>query len=193
MKIDMHTHPRAINKRGCLESCLKNTFLDGIVFTEHLTPKTDKSEFIEIYLKTVSIGKKYNKIIFAGAELNISGVDFLLYGINNIEDVAKCPLSSLESALDYANLKGGIIIQAHPFRKCVNKIYTLCHGWENNSRERESHNQAILCMANSLGKIVTGGSDSHRGGIGTLYTEFESNSVPIVEQLKQRKYTIKRK
>lgn len=135
--------------------------------------------YLEGYRKAQEEGKKLGVRVILGMEYTFHNTcdDILVYGINEqfLYDHENLGLFS-EDALQELRAEGDLLlIQAHPFRKNITRIYdALVDGFEvfNGNPRHDSMNAQVEEYAKTKGCIMISGSDFHQmqdGGIGGVY------------------------
>jgi len=184
-KYETHLHTRGPSACGVTEpedyiDVYKKAGYSGIIVTDHFfngNSGIDRSlpwnEKIEAYcsgyeraLKAAE-GKDFD--VFFGIEYNFEGDEYLLYGLDKEwllkhEDIMT---QTHEGLFKMVNEAGGLMIQAHPFRKrdYIKKInvHPECvHGLEvYNSGNHPEENEKALALAEEMKLPCTSGSDMH--------------------------------
>lgn len=182
---ETHLHTRRVSACGVTEpedyiETYKKAGYAGIIVTDHFfngNSGIDRSlpwaEKVEQYCsgyeraKKAAEGKDFD--VFFGIEYNFEGDEYLLYGLDKEwllkhEDVMNV---SHQKLFEMVNEAGGLMIQAHPFRKrdYIKKInlHPECvHGFEvYNSGNKPEENAKALLLANEQDLPGTSGSDMH--------------------------------
>ncbi len=115
--------------------------------------------------------------VFPGYEAGYDGTEFLIYGIEIdwMYDHPEIREASVAEQFDIIHSGGGIVVHAHPFREAfyikeirlfpeyvdavegVNAAHCPWSGYDDN----RSYNEKALNYAREIGKVITGGSDTH--------------------------------
>lgn len=172
-KVDVKDLVKAIKEQG----------LAGVVFTNHFhfgNTAVDRNlsfedfckEYIEDYNDAKKEAEKYDIDVFFGFEEHVGNAkEVLIYGLTP-EKLLRHPefrSGDLEKIYTAAHEEGALVIQAHPFR---DRAYIpdpdlklppeFLDGYEVFNRENPDEiNDKALIYAESFGKIITAGSDSH--------------------------------
>ena len=153
---------------------------DGIIITDHFyrgNCAVDRSlpwpEFVHRfclgYERAREEGEKRGFPVFFGWEENVSGDEYLIYGLDEQFMLAHPEMPTWTRAEQYriVHEAGGCVVQAHPFR-ARDYIHTIwlspyfCDAAEGvNAANEDSWNTLALRYAESLGLPVTAGSDNH--------------------------------
>lgn len=185
-------------------SYIMNTYFAGLSDEEKI------SRFFKAFYELKEEGAKHNIDVFFGLELALKNdyynkqsklfcAELLVYGITCqefLEDTIKLYNMSYKEFFHYADKKGWLVVQAHPYRLRSKRIsYKYLHGIEafNGHPYHKSFNSLALFRANRYKLIKTAGSDFHfRGGAtsGIILEEKVKNEKHLVELLKMGKYTI---
>ncbi|MCQ2596604.1 MAG: PHP domain-containing protein [Treponema sp.] len=182
---ETHLHTRGASACGVTEpedyiDIYKKAGYAGIIVTDHFfngNCGVDRSlpwaEMVEQYCsgyeraKKAAEGKDFD--VFFGIEYNFEGDEYLLYGLDKEwllkhEDVMG---ASHQKLFEMVNEAGGLMIQAHPFRKrdYIKKInlHPECvHGVEvYNAGNKPEENAKAVLLANEQDLPGTSGSDMH--------------------------------
>jgi histidinol phosphatase-like PHP family hydrolase len=183
MLIDFHAHSKGISKCCQIEGdkmveVVKEKGMDGIILTNHY----DKSyvidndiiglakRYIDEYYYVKECGDKINIKVFFGIEVTMSKHDnlhMLVYGVKpefilKYPDIYDYEIDKLSKIVHEEN---GILVQAHPYRKGVDKLLDLKYldGIEANCHPLYdgSYLYRITTLAKLKNKIVTCGGDYH--------------------------------
>ncbi|MBQ9080161.1 MAG: PHP domain-containing protein [Clostridia bacterium] len=188
MLIDMHVHSAPMSTCGKLPSDqiierTKAAGLDGMVLTNHYNRKgmhegETYEQYARRYISEYEFAKKYGDEhgfrVFFGIEVSMLaykkahvvayGVDydFVFNNVNMIEYDQEQLYRAVKAA-------GGVLIQAHPYRKNVDRLMDInyldgielsCHpGYDG------THIDELSVIAKQNGKILTCGGDYHGGSI----------------------------
>ena len=173
MKIDCHVHVNNFYRRNKLDSLVdeyKDSDLDGLVCTDHFKARDFKSGALTLerfWAPYYELQKYSDFIALPGAEVNVGGQDYLVYGL---EPPHFKPILGIGSVFDlrkYVHTKGGLVIQAHPGRakrgKSRVKLDFEVDGYEalNGHPKHENRNGMINDIALVLRKLRLAGSDCH--------------------------------
>jgi hypothetical protein len=114
-------------------------------------------------------GKKFGLSVFFGWEINFSGDEYLIYGLDKAwllshPQVIKYDHQTLFSEVNEA---GGLMVQAHPFREryylsAIHLHPAVVHAVEVvNAENDEEFDRKAFAYAKRYGLSMTGGSDLH--------------------------------
>jgi predicted metal-dependent phosphoesterase TrpH len=166
--------------------------LDGICITEHNKIWTPE--------EAGALAGKHGIPVFRGIEITTTGGDILVFGLEEEPEGLWTP-AQLKEKVDEA---GGVAIAAHPFRGFLvfgfgalqmdlgdamdNPTFAQVHGLEIcNSLVTDEENGLAKKVAEEMGLLGVGGSDSHRpAAVGTCVTDFEEeirNEEQLVRSL----------
>lgn len=197
----------------------KEAGYNGIVCTNHFnrvilndylkgeTVEEKLNRYLEAFFELKRLGKENNIDVFFGVEFALQDDDYhnklrmrctelLVYGITP-DDFLKYSVELIEmdykSFYEFAENKGWIVVQAHPYRERTKRINPrYLHGLEiynghphHIARNKKAKNHAVL-----FNKIMTAGSDFHfKGGEGTgMYLPYPpNNEAELVNILKTEK------
>ena len=153
---------------------------DGIIITDHFyrgNTGVDRSlpwpEFVDRfcsgYRHAREEGEKRGFSVFFGWEDNITGDEYLIYGLDEqfMLDHPEMITWSREEQHRIVREAGGCVVQAHPFRErdYIGSIWLspyFCDGVEGvNAANDDCSNTLAMRYAASLGLPVTAGSDNH--------------------------------
>lgn len=202
MLLDLHTHSiksddgRAKVQNYCQWVRTRDIPIDGFVLTEHrqFDFESDYSE----------LAKKYDLVILKGSEVETEYGHVLVFGVNErlyeTFDFTRIGLR-LETVIEHCNAHDAIAAPCHPGRPRVGMHAHLAeHGVPNGVRIVEIHNggsrgdeDAIAkAMAEELGYLGIGGSDSHIvSHIGRCKTAFPApvtTEAELVEALRAEEF-----
>lgn len=191
MLIDMHVHSAPMStcgKRPVNEiiDITMDAGMDGMVLTDHYNRKgmlegETYEQYAKRYIDSFENARKYAEEkgfkLFFGIEVSplaykrthlvVYGVgyDFILNNVNMIEYDQQKLYEAVKAA-------GGVLIQAHPYRKNVDRLLDLdyldgielsCHpGYDG------THIDELAPIAAGAGKILTCGGDYHGGSSGRV-------------------------
>ena len=193
MRIDLHNHttvhsPCSTMSPDRMMEAAKETGLDGICITEHNKIWTPE--------EAAALSEKHGLPVFRGIEITTTGGDILVFGMEE-EPIELWTPARLKEKVDEA---GGVAIAAHPFRGFLvfgfgalkmdlgdamdNPTFAQVHGLEIcNSLVTDEENRLARRVAEEMGLLGVGGSDSHRAvAVGTCVTDFE-DEITNEEQL----------
>lgn len=189
-KIETHLHTNHVSKCGWLEAeKLAKSYYEGgfagIAVTDHYNVDTwayknvDVTEnkrimdvFLEGYHRMEEACAQYGIKVYMGAELRFyeNQNDYLFYDFDPemLNDADAIMGMGVVSFSKMARPQGGLLIQAHPFRKkCVPVAAHLLDGIEvlNSNPRHDSRNDMALEYADLNPRLIrTAGSDCHRPG-----------------------------
>lgn len=180
--IDMHAHSSGISKcclmayKEVIDTALKNGIY-GIVLTNHYqkcyVADGNFDAFAKKYTSEYKLAKEYgNQVgckVFFGAEITMekhNGAHILLYGINEtfIESNPTLFDLSQEDLYNLVKSVGGIVIQAHPYRKANNLLdIKFLDGIEVNCHPLylNTYFEDLLKIATDNNLLLTCGGDYH--------------------------------
>ena len=202
MILDLHTHSiksddgRAKVNNYCQWIKTKNVPIDGFVLTEHrqFDFESDYSE----------LAADYGITILKGAEVETEYGHVLVYGVNEALyqefDFSEIGLE-LEMVIEKCNEHGAVAAPCHPGRPRVGMSAHLEeHGVPKgvriveifNGGSRGDEDRIVADMAQELGYVGIGGSDSHIvSHIGRCATRFKNpitSEAELVEALKAEEF-----
>ena len=186
MKIDMHCHVKegSIDSRVGIEeyiTILKEHGFQGMVITDHDTYNGYR------YWKKNLKGKKHTDfVVLKGIEYDTRDAGHILV---IMPEGVKMRLLEMRGMIDLVHRNGGVLGPAHP---CGEKYMSFTHARRYylspeivkrfdfietfNCCEPKDSNAGALKLAEKYGKVMTGGSDSHKTDcIGTAYTRLPEN------------------
>lgn len=195
MKIELHAHTD--ESSGCgkmpaeeLIGRFRGAGYDTIVITDHLVGKKGSAEtlkeraekWLKGYKNAVAAGERMGMNVLLGAEVRFASrpEDILIFGMK--EEYAEWMYEVMDSDMEQAQFyglmkeKGLLVVQAHPFRKGLNRLdQKYLDGSEvynGNARHDNKHELAHeFGLAGGEQFIKTSGSDAHqtmdvaRGGV----------------------------
>lgn len=202
MILDMHTHSiksddgRAKVRNYCQWIRTRDVPIDGFVLTEHR-----QFDFESDY---EPLEQEFDLVILKGAEVETEYGHVLVYGVTEAL-YAKFDFTTiglrLEEVIEHCKAHDAVAAPAHPGRPRVGMSAHLAeHGVPNGVRIVETYNggsrsdeDAVAgAMAEELGYVGIGGSDSHIvSHIGRCATEFEEpvrTQAELVEALKAERF-----
>lgn len=220
MKIELHTHTSEGSVCGLITASeLVQDYLkagvDCIVITNHYSKNTyDRfkhdltNRYLLSYKNALQAAKGTSLLVLFGMELNLANHpnDYLILGIKE-DFLDHYPMifdESLETVAKIIHNEGGLILQAHPFRKpCKLKGEDCLDGYEfNMSSFYNNHNDLlenwIIEHEESHAHLIyTYGSDCHgHDSVGAGIMEIEekiTNNQELVAALKQHHNNVWRK
>ncbi len=160
----------------------------GMILTNHnwggntaVSRELSWHDFLDAFFAPFYIAKEWGDAndfqVFPGYEAGYDGTEFLIYGvkIESMYDHPEIRDASVEEQFDIIHSLGGIVVHAHPFRKAfyikqirlfpeyVDAIEAInaAHCPYNGSSDNRGYNEKALYYAQELGKVITGGSDTH--------------------------------
>jgi predicted metal-dependent phosphoesterase TrpH len=180
--IDLHAHSSGISRccripaEAVIEEA-KRIGLDGIALTNHYQKKDlkgrDPLEYVKLYLeefhRAKEIGDRIGIRVLYGIEVTMEAhslVHMLIYGVSEDFLYAHPTLYEYSQETLYRAVKaaGGVLIQAHPYRKCDRLMDTaLMDGIEISCHPlyEGTHYAALRRIAERDGLILTCGGDYH--------------------------------
>ena len=183
MLIDTHAHSSGISK--CCRASIDEVFKDakavgieGIVLTNHYTEGyADNGDYLELakryiaeYRYAEECAKKAQMRIFFGIEVTMELEGFphiLIYGVHPDFILEHPAIFNYGQEKLYTVVKnaGGVVVQAHPFRKNTNLLFDLKYldGIELNCHPlyEGTHFEELTKIALENNKILTCGGDYH--------------------------------
>ena len=183
MLIDLHAHSagishccRAKGDRVIREA--KAVGIDGIVLTNHYTKNYVKDEdyaafarrYTEEYEQLLALGEAEGIRVLFGVELTMEKHDMvhlLLYGVEP-SFVEESPMLfdwTQQELYERVHAVGGIVVQAHPYRKNVDAMLDLAYldGIELSCHPKYegTHEAELYALAQKNQKALTCGGDYH--------------------------------
>jgi predicted metal-dependent phosphoesterase TrpH len=177
-KFDHHVHtsqhsPDSIIDARTLVERIRACGLDGVAITDH-DYQWKREELAEL----AAYGAERGVRVFGGAEISAIEGHFLVYGLENLDDVP--PGVRLKDLLKVVVRQNGAIVAAHPYRwdqdfdEIVEEHGPVFHGIElvsNNVTPGTRAKAERLLSRHKMGR--TGSSDGHEPEIvACYYTEF---------------------
>lgn len=182
MLVDMHAHSSGISTccRIPYDTVIeraRETGVEGIVLTNHYVSSyvTDDKyeEFAERYLEEYQKAKEYGDSVgakvFFGVEVTVEwdkNVHLLVYGVPHsfVTDHPRMCFYPLETLYRTVHEYGGILVQAHPYRRqprlqdlnYLDGVEISCHPNHGSSCSDE-----VKKIAETNGKLLTCGGDYH--------------------------------
>ncbi|MCX7772791.1 MAG: PHP domain-containing protein [Clostridia bacterium] len=177
----------------CITDHFYQGFFDKFI---HCTWFEKIDAYLDGYRKAKHEGEKIGLKVLLGMEYCFPGTtdDILVYGIDESflcqhEDLH---LKNEAEFKEIAQKNDLLLIQAHPFRKKISKVYDdLVEGYEvfNGNPRHDSQNERVEAFAQESGKIMVSGSDFHQlpdAGTGGLYLpECPQSSKELAALLKK--------
>ncbi len=175
IRADLHVHTvfsydASIQPKTLVDQLLAHPFIKAVAVTDHNT--------VRGYYKVRELASVYEDIlIIPGVEVSTVNGDLLLLG------VAEVPLQpwTVESVIDFARSRGGLVIAAHPYR-----AFGLGDSAKNYSIDAvEVLNggcpRQLNILAEKLAKMTglpgVAGSDAHRKEeLWTVYSEIQAST-----------------
>ena len=155
MKFDLHIHSKysfdSFLNPAEIVKIAKKKGLDGVAVTDHNTIKGG--------IETSKINNKDDLIVIVGSEIKTEYGDVIGLFLN--EDIKSRQFVQVTKEIKD---QGGIVILAHPFRKCNIPIELLKHVEvieAFNARSSRNLNVDALKLAKEFKKPMTAGSDAH--------------------------------
>lgn len=202
MILDLHTHSiksddgRAKVRNYCQWIRTRDVPIDGFVLTEHR-----QFDFESDYGQ---LAEDFDLVILKGAEVETEYGHVLVYGVTeplyNAFDFTSIGLA-LEQVIDHCNAHGAIAAPCHPGRPRVGMSAHLEeHGVPQgvrivevyNGGSRADEDAVAAAMAEKLGYVGIGGSDSHIvSHVGRCATEFPhpvTTETELVDALKAEQF-----
>ncbi len=202
MILDLHTHSiksddgRAKVANYCQWIRARGVPIDGFVLTEHR-----QFDFASDYGE---LSRKHDLVILKGAEVETEYGHVLVFGVTEALygefDFASTRLP-LERVVEHCDAHGAVAVPCHPGRPRVGMSAHLAeHGVPKGVRIVEIHNggsrdgedERAVAMAEELGYLGVGGSDSHIvSHIGRCATEFPApvgSEGALVEALRAEEF-----
>ena len=183
-----------------LVDCYIQKGYDGVMITDHffngncgidrsLPWKEKVEQFCKGYERAKAHGDRSGFAVFFGFEYNRRGAEFLIYGVDKLwlmrhEDIMEMSIPQLYALVAES---GGVMIQAHPFRRasyleniCLYPDY--CDGVEaiNTANYLDEYNENAIWYANRFSLFMTCGSDAHFSGrynLGGVYLPQRLDSI----------------
>lgn len=217
MLIDMHAHSKGIS-RCCRADAMevintaKKTGIDGLILCNHydaddiaekgLSPREFAQNYIDEFHYAERCAREAGVKLFFGVEITarkLSRSHILVYGMPP-EFTLEHPEMydyTLEQLYSIVHERGGLLIQAHPFRgkgkvqdlNCLDAVEINCHPLYD-----ATHCYRLMDIARNAGKFVTCGGDYHadtyRAVCGTYFPDSVETAADIVGYLKETR-TIK--
>ena len=211
-KVEMHAHTSPVSPCSELPperliELLSEHDASAVVITNHFCPgyfeAGDKDELIKAYIKdytdTAKVGEKAGINVILGMEIRFTENtnDYLVYGIN--EDDLYRAYDYLDKGIDvfYKEFKTdkNIILQAHPFRKGIERVKPESLDGVEAFNMHQNHNpsnavSAMFAKKNNL--LVSCGTDFHheyQAGACFALTDFlPKDSYDIANIIRQQNF-----
>lgn len=216
-RYDLHVHTSEVSACGSIPAkevvrLYHQAGYDGLVITDHYAdyffqkmPNLSWEDKLSRYLAGYEIAKDAAKncglSIFLGMELRLSGPvpnEYLIFGIDTEFLLRKKELYQMElpEVRGLVHDSGGLLFQAHPFRKGMQQHPGEVDGLEvfNGNQRHNSHNDLSYQLAKTKNLLMCSGSDFHEledlavGGI--ITKERITNSAQLVKALKNQEFTL---
>ena len=179
---DMHAHTSGISEccLGDAETIIKvarENGIDGIVLTNHYQksylrngdPTELAKRYTEEYRMTKRFGEKYGVTVIYGMEVTMHRHDnshLLVYGLPEsfTEEFPEVYDMTQEELYTLVKSRGGLLIQAHPFRVCYYPLDPrFLDGYELSSHPLygTSAYDDVTALVVKHGKLLTTGADYH--------------------------------
>lgn len=209
MLIDMHAHTAGISRccRADGETVLRaarDAGIDGLIlcnhyqeeYVTHAGPAEFAERYIAEYLRTFEAAEKLGVKLFFGVEVTakkLGGAHILIYGpgpelVWEHPEIYEYPLEDMHAI---AHAKGGLVVQAHPFRRgghvrdlrWLDGVEVNCHPLYEATCCGE-----MLNIAREARRLVTCGGDYHadtyRPVCGTYFPDDATDSAALIAHLK---------
>ena len=152
---------------------ITNHFLDapGFNFSKEIPYEEQIDCFFRDYEEALELSKEMGIKVFAGAEINYEGADFLIYGLSKdwYKDHPEIMKMKRSEELKFMQDNGALVIHAHPFREATyidhfHLFPRVVHGVEiiNSGRPEFENNMAEL-YAKHYNLLRLAGTDNHGG------------------------------
>ncbi len=183
MLIDFHAHSKGISKCCKIDGkdmvlLTKNSGMDGVILTNHYDKSylinNDEKElanrYINEYYYVKEYGDKINFKVFFGIEVTMAkhnNVHMLVYGVDPDFLISNPFLYDLtiDQLSELVHKNGGVLVQAHPFRKEINVLFELKYldGVEVNCHPLydKTHINKLSMIAKENKLLLTCGGDFH--------------------------------
>lgn len=214
MLIDFHAHSKGISKCCKIDGkdmvlLTKNSGMDGVILTNHYDKSylidNDAIEFANRYVNEYYYVKNHGENIdfkvFFGIEVTMAkhnNIHMLIYGVDPSFVVNNPALYDLkiDQLSNLVHKNGGILVQAHPFRKGIDVLVDLKHldGVEVNCHPLydNTHVDKLSKIAKENGLLLTCGgdfhNDTHRPTCGVYLSDSLKDCKEIITYLKKQKY-----
>ena len=209
MLIDMHAHTSGISRccrtdaDGVLRAA-KDAGIDGLILCNHYDagyvdesgPAAFAEKYIAEYYHTAMVAAEMGMRLYFGIEVTArrhGGAHILLYGmepafVREFPEIYDCTLAEM---YEMVHARGGIVVQAHPFRGKGQLLDTsVLDGVEINCHPLydATHCVRMQEIAHEAGIIVTCGGDYHadtyRAICGTYFPDTVLRYADIIAHLK---------
>lgn len=209
-KTELHAHTSPVSR--CADFSPEDTVrmykeigCDSLVITNHMSPylledATDAAQYyLSDYYRAVEAGEKLGVNVILGFEIRFTENfnDYLVYGVSpeDTETAIEYIPAGLETFYREFKNENNIILQAHPFRKKMERApIELLDGIESFNMH-PGHNSVVAVAAQYAKKhdlIVSGGSDfhhaDHQGMCFTRSKEIIRDSYDVARLLKSKDY-----
>ena len=216
MKIELHIHTSGFSYCGKLSveeivELYSKAGYDAIVITNHFNSISRQwfennggVDYLKSYFDTIrqgaELGRKHNLLVLGGFELrfNENSNDYLVYGMTEemCQDHEKIFAMTPREFKAFADEKGILFYQAHPFRNGITVVAPEClFGIEvlNTHPRHDSRNDIALAWAEKYGLHKIAGSDCHQKvdvGSSAVFTDYPVKDInDLVYVLKNDLYT----
>ena len=216
MKIELHIHTTGFSHCGKLSvaeivELYSKAGYDAIVITNHFNSISRQwfennggVDYLKSYFDTIrqgaELGRKHNLLVLGGFELrfNENENDYLVYGMTEemCRDHEKIFAMTPREFKAFADEKGILFYQAHPFRNGITVVAPEClFGIEvlNPHPRHDSRNDIALAWAEKYGLHKIAGSDCHQQvdvGSSAIFTDYPVKNInDLVYVLKNDLYT----
>ena len=209
MLIDMHAHTTGISRfcrtdaHGALIAA-KEAGIEGLILSNHYdasyvgdgTPVGFAEKYIAEYYRTAMIAAEMGMRLYFGVEVTArkhNGAHILVYGMEPsfVLEHADIYDYTLAEIYEVVHAKGGLVVQAHPFRSNGRLLDTaLLDGVEINCHPLydATHCQRMQEIAHEANIVVTCGGDYHadtyRAVCGTHFPDEALRYSDIIAHLK---------
>ncbi|MEM1563883.1 MAG: PHP domain-containing protein [Candidatus Bathyarchaeia archaeon] len=186
IRADLHihtifSHDASINPKIIVEQLFAHPYIKAAAITDHNTVKG--------YYKVLELAKAYPDIlIIPGVEVSSVGGDLVLLGIAEVPP----PPWTVESIIDFAHERGGLVVAAHPYR--IFGLGDFAKNYDIDAVEVLNGGcpRQLNMLAEELAKAMAlpgvAGSDAHRvDELWTVYNEIQA-STDLDEILKAVKH-----
>lgn len=175
---------------------ITNHFIGGNVNYDHDAPYEEQLKFyLTDYYEGLKIGKEIGLKVFFGVELaqkfpngHWGGTDFLVYGLTPEWYMEHPEIDTMEKPqeLDLMRESGGLVIQAHPYRKSSYIEWIRLYPWNTdgaeilNASRPNFESDMAKAYADAYGLLKTCGSDNHKADkvewLGCMSSDIPLNS-----------------
>lgn len=170
-------------KAGYAGFCVTNHFFNGNSGIDRSLPwKTKIDLYYEAWEQAFEAAKNEDLDVIFGIEYNFHGDEYLLYGLSKqwLYDHPEMMNYTHQELFNEVDKAGGLMIQAHPYRKRdyikeINLHPECVHGIEvYNTWNQSGENEQALELAKKHNLLMTGGSDIHNKQNAVDYIEDKS-------------------